>query len=62
MTTKFPTIDLARFARRELMRMKRDYPRMVSKAVLPRAQADTEIAMQTELVELLETWVRTHNA
>jgi hypothetical protein len=55
-------IDLAQFTRRRLIEMKRDYPRMVARAVISKAQADDEIAMQEEIVTLLEIWVRMHKA
>jgi hypothetical protein len=60
MTYKFPTVDLANCARRELMRRRRDYPRLVAGAKMNKAEAESEIDMMAEIAEIFEAWTKTH--
>lgn len=56
MSTKFSTAELAECARRELARRRREYPRMVSRATMNKPEAEKEIALMIQIVEVFEAW------
>jgi hypothetical protein len=54
---KFSTAELAECARRELARRRREFPRMVARAIMNKAEAERELAMMEQITEVFQAWI-----
>jgi hypothetical protein len=56
MADQYSTAELAECLRREVARRRREYPKMVARAIIDKREAEKEIAMMQQIFEVFQAW------